>query len=602
MSAPTTADCGRWWAALPDAPAPVSWPGSGSGVLARHLSGRPWVVGRVDSARLRIITLRTARIVVIGTCLIDNGILAADAEQAAARGEFDALTRWPGSFQLAVSLPGTLMVYGDVAGLRRVYWSRHGEHVVVGDSPRRLAALAGAPLEPVWLAARLCVPEMPTVVRDSYSPYQGVTPVPPGHRALVVGQGLPQIGRYWSPPRPELGLQDGAARLRSALDAAVSGRLRRTDVGAVTLQLSGGMDSAALALLAGGDLVSVTMPSRSLVNNDTSWARTITAHLASRHVVLAEAPDFFSDLPGAVPSGMDEPIPTAAGAARTGHLARTVARHGNVLHLNGQGGDEVLLAHLAYLGDALRSPRRGLRRHLRGHAALRNVSTWQLARRAWTSGSYAVWMREAADTLGSAADPACDLVAWEAHPQLPPWASEHAHALMCSALLSTEAVPSADRGVHATLARIRAAGASAAGYARTLEALAGLTVEFPFLDRAVIEACLSVRPWERTDPWQFKPLLRHALKDLAPRHLLTRTTKSHYDDDLHHGWIRHRVEIGELLERPVLAGYGLTDSKSLSRVLSGGQHAGLPPAFLTELLAVELWLRDVIDNGRGAPT
>ncbi len=107
---------------------------------------------------------------------------------------------------------------------------------------------------------------------------------------------------------------------------------------------------------------------------------------------------FFADLDTPVPD-MDEPAPFTAGAARQRYVAALLASHGSVLHLNGQGGDEVLLAPLAYLRPALRAvPRTGMR-HLRGHAALKDIPVPALARAVIRSESFAAWLRSSADTL-----------------------------------------------------------------------------------------------------------------------------------------------------------------------------------------------------------
>lgn len=291
--------------------------------------------------------------------------------------------------------------------------------------------------------------------------------------------------------------------------------------------------------------------------------------------------------------GLDEPATFTAGAARLGFTARLLQERGVTLCLNGQGGDEVLLAPLAYLGAALRVvPRTGWR-HSRGHAALKNVSPFSLARAALRHEPFAEWLRGHAFTVCVETPPASAATGWEAPPLLPPWATEEAARLLSSAMTVDCPQPIAeDRAIHAAVARIRSSASRAALYRDAMHA-AGVRAAMPYFDRAVAEACLSVRPWERTDPWRPKPLLHMAFGNGAPQGILTRRTKGHYNADIHYGWSRHRGRVLDLLDGSRLAELGLIDARRLRRRLAEFGASVLAPAFVTELIAAEVWLRDL---------
>jgi asparagine synthase (glutamine-hydrolysing) len=121
----------------------------------------------------------------------------------------------------------------------------------------------------------------------------------------------------------------------------------------------------------------------------------------------------------------------------------------------------------------------------------------------------------------------------------------------------------------------------------------GVPAEFPFFDRAVLEGCLAVRPWERTDPWQPKPLLRAALTGMVPERLLTRRTKAHYNDDIYRGWKANQHHVADLLDDSRLSGLGLIDTGVLRRNLRSFGPSGLAPAFVTDTIACEVWLRNL---------
>jgi asparagine synthase (glutamine-hydrolysing) len=200
------------------------------------------------------------------------------------------------------------------------------------------------------------------------------------------------------------------------------------------------------------------------------------------------------------------------------------------------------------------------------------------------------------------------LTGCEAVPQLPPWASGAATEQAIE-LLNALGPPAGDVVTHATLARIHACARRAAAYGDAL-AQHGVPVHFPYFDRAVIEACLATRPEARTTPYQPKPLLAAALEPIAPR-LLVRRDKGHHNHDLHAGLAAHTSHLLDLFgDECALARAGLINAGVLRRALTGtgplSLAGGLPLAFLTETIAVEVWLRnqegdidDVLAPGTG---
>lgn len=584
---------GGWWLALPATAAPAIERHPDLPVIARHPSGHPWLLG--DGLTILAASAGPVSIAAVGTPLVDELEFASAARRAAEHDDYDPLMSYPGNYGLVVCEPARTMVYSDVSGLHRAYTSRYGPTALASSHARLLANVRGTDLDPVWVAARLCSPAIPTVVRDTRSPYKEVTPIPAGCRAALHEHRAPSIARYWEPPEPTLSREQGADRLRAALEIAVGERARRTN-GTVTVQLSGGLDSSALAALATSTVgrervVLATIPS--VESGDVHWSRLVAEHLDVQHEVLTNAPSLFSGLPGITPKATDDPPPSTTGAARTVHMARAITRVESTLHLNGQGGDEVLGASLAYLDPELRTCSRGTIRYLRGHAALRGWSATTLARHALAPTSYRTWLRHAAESLSHQVDALRDAVSWEAHPRLVPWASAHAHVMVRDALTNAAETmtPIGDRPLHATLARIRASAYAANAYGQSMNEF-GATPVFPFFDREVIEACLSTRPWARTDPWEFKPLLTTAMRDVLPMQLIARMTKGSYTPDVHAGWSRHRTEVLALVRDPLLADLGFVDRDRLHRSLTGWGASGVPPAYVTDLLALELWARN----------
>lgn len=80
---------------------------------------------------------------------------------------------------------------------------------------------------------------------------------------------------------------------------------------------------------------------------------------------------------------------------------------------------------------------------------------------------------------------------------------------------------------------------------------------------------------------------------MIPAAALSRRTKGEYNADIHHGWSTHRRQVAELLDCPRLVEHGLIDPATLRAALAAFVPSGLPPAWITDLIAVETWLRDL---------
>lgn len=133
----------------------------------------------------------------IGTCLATDRELTAQVESAVWHEDYDVLTTFPGSYHVAVSAPTDAVVFGDVAGLRRVFTTQAGAVVVAGSHVDALRRLVGAPVSRRWLAARLTSPDMPSAVRESLSPFEAIHPIPAGHRLTLAG-GAARHAPYWT--------------------------------------------------------------------------------------------------------------------------------------------------------------------------------------------------------------------------------------------------------------------------------------------------------------------------------------------------------------------------------------------------------------------
>jgi len=136
--------------------------------------------------------------------------------------------------------------------------------------------------------------------------------------------------------------------------------------------------------------------------------------------------------------------------------------------------------------------------------------------------------------------------------------------------------------------------ANAQRYLRELGHRVGVAVHAPFLDNVVIRACLRVPASQRMDPWTYKPLLPCALAGLVPDQVFDRRDKGDYTAEDYRGARGAAPRLRNLLRNSRLADLGVIEpgrvGESLDRLLTG---MTVPLGELNNLLAVELWLRDL---------
>jgi asparagine synthase (glutamine-hydrolysing) len=176
------------------------------------------------------------------------------------------------------------------------------------------------------------------------------------------------------------------------------------------------------------------------------------------------------------------------------------------------------------------------------------------------------------------------------------WFTRHARRLTATALRTTaSACTTADNGVTpgdaTSLAMIHTYGRAHRIHI-SLAAAQSVQLHAPYLDDAVVSACLAVPAANRTSPRQTKPLLRAAMTGRVPESVLTRTTKGDYSMLTYRGLSRHHPVLSDLLTGSRLVSPGLLDDSAVRADLARGA-AGLPIplAALDQILGTELWLR-----------
>jgi asparagine synthase (glutamine-hydrolysing) len=592
----------RWFGGFsnPTAPAaPVHAPDEGSAWPSVPDLPGCWRVGQWAGHEFR--TTRTGRrtVAVIGPCGMGRG----DLHRLGAHGVPDDVAwRWPGSYvTVEVTDEGTT-VWNDLGGAWPIYFLRAHGGVYWASSSRPLADLIDAGPDLDRMAAWLVAPTEPQLLVGR-SAFDGVCHVEAGHRlTLSARPGTATVHRVWS-PRPRSG--SAAERLRAELAAAVAVRLDAASV--PTVDLSGGFDSTALAMLAHESaradqtVTGVTVyPVGHAVGGDLDYARSAAEHSGITHRLMPldseHAP--YTGL-NAVPV-TDEPAPSTIAHARfSAQLQWMRETLGTDCHMTGDGGDSLLCSPPIMLADlfAIGRNRRAVVETIRW-ARLRRLPVWPLLKSAYRTSRAdrsAVLGRLTVDLfLRQGANSADGDIGWCTREKPPSWATKDAlgrASAVASAWADYEHEP-APGTFSTTLAAegMAEVGRSARADVQLAEAV-GVPLHNPYTDSRVVDAYLSVPLNERPGPAEYKPVLRDALGNLFPPELAARRTKGDFNPD-HYGGMRANMATLHEMADGQLAALGLVTPERLRRALTM-TAAGLPVPFSTvePAVAAEAWLR-----------
>ncbi|MFE0099051.1 asparagine synthase-related protein [Streptomyces sp. NPDC059009] len=533
-----------------------------------------WAVGDWRSDEVRVVKADAeTRIAVLGICGASDEELRV-ALFAARGGALRHLTAWSGSYTAVVQVGRRVMIAGDLAGARPVFYTPWAQGTAYATAALPLADLIEAHLDIGHLAALLAAPDVPEALQDS-TPYQGVRRVPPGH-ALILRTGAREIAGY--EPVASLAVAAPAGDAHSAVDGvrdalveAVRARLgaprhvpgtdidpgpvpgmgpaerraaRGMPVPGIGADLSGGPASGTLALLAAGlpgmpgtvlghgtgageRLLAVTFNDLAVNGREAELERAgaIASNPRLHHVVVAAGEEAlpYGDLDGPL---TDEPSSTLIAAQR--HRARLAS--GSADHFTGYGARQVLDAHPARLADLLMDRRR---RHLvrpmvalaksadassvmvpaRVYGAARRLS--KTPHRSGVESLADRLLHRHFDEPGGTVGASLAALAWARPGPAARWLTGEALAEVSVRLQETTTRPGPGPGQRPGEFRARAALARHAADLRVLEQAAEVRFQrlhAPFLDNQVVRACRALPEPLRVQPGARAAILRTVLE------------------------------------------------------------------------------------------
>jgi asparagine synthase (glutamine-hydrolysing) len=571
-----------------------------------HASGRPWLVGRWSPADCVVATAGSVSVAVLGVCPVNQAQLAKWAAELRTVADADRLARrLTGTFHLVVSAHGEVRVQGSVSGLRQVF------HAVVDGVPVAAdrADVLGDAVDDEMLAARVVCGLLPPPLGERPL-WRGVSALPPDHYLVMRADRVRQV-RWWRPPTPEIGLREGAVRVRAALAEAVDAR----HVERLGSDLSGGLDSTSLCFLAARrqpELLTFRWAEAEAANDDAVFSAVAAEQLtAAEHLVLPQAdlPACFAD-PATI-ADAEQPYPFMRTAARIRRSATVLAEHGVTRHLAGHGGDELFGDLPGYLPQLLRRRPLAAIKHVRGQLALHRWPLRPTLAGLLRPGTASRWWAAQAEQLTAPPLPGrFPALGWGLGSlRASEWASADAIVTARDVLrrhAETAEPLDADLGQHQYLLTLRQGAAAYRQLARLFED-AGVALDMPFFDDRVIEAAMAVRLPERATPYRYKPLLAEAMHGVLPEQIRTRTTKGVFSQDVRAGLRQHRDAIADLFADSTLAARGLIDRDRVVAALFA-PYADFRPVFAVEdLIGCENWLRTAVrptrpEDSRAATT
>lgn len=620
-----------WFVVLPDTPrgalASQRLLSAAQRVLS-HASGRPWVVGCWPEHQSVTASSGESRIVLIGESFIGAAELERYLERTTDVGGLDTLASTiPGSFHLIARIAHRDRIQGSATGMRKIFSVVVDDQVIAADRADVLAAVAGLDLDPTAIALAMLDPVAPYPLQDRPM-WRGVDLLPPDRFLLLDEYARRSTIRWWTRPFPELPMAQGAQILRRALSEAVA--VRTSLPATVGCDLSGGLDSTSICFLAArgsARLVAFTGQAMDPGDDDLAWASDAAQHLTgiTREILPRGTLPLAYDEIISSDEQLDRPFMGFVDRAKLQAALRLVRKHGATIHLTGLGGDEVVEGSVNYLCALLFAhPRRAVAR-FRGHRIQERwpARSWaELVRPRSHRGCLAALadrlirtpadptggqMRSVRPRLGRAAEilrPAELLRGWMTSPdgsaldwagaaRLPDWASPYAAELVRTALdeiLETVQPLGDTRDQHADLESVRAGADIARSFAQLAEHT-GVQLAAPFFDDRVVEASLAVRAEDRTSPWEYKPLLKDAMRGIVPAANLRRITKADVSYDEALGLSRNRADLLDLCEDSRLAELDLVDAEALRTNCRFTPDPSLPHEALQQTFACEVWLR-----------
>jgi asparagine synthase (glutamine-hydrolysing) len=490
-----------------------------------------------------------------------------------------------------------LVAARDVVGIRPLFYSIAGRRVRLASEMSALFATGALARRPNLTSLVALLVEEYDEIGDTF--YEGVRSIEPGHM-LVVERGsvrtieFDRISPRASPRR--FRFEDHAAELCGALEASVHSRLRAR--GRISAQLSGGLDSSTVVMLAARELASSGLEAPLLLHwsapgsgiDERQYASAVASRLGlSLAVTLASEHEEESKRPE--PSRQLDDVYFTALNPGLDRIFRRAGEADSRIMLTGFGSDQVMAATGS---EWWALARQGQLRHvgrvigLNQRPILRPRSLVDVARRA-----FRYLVRPALPAVATT---------WD-RIRLPgpeeTWLTRRASRLAASRRTKVRAQARgrahSDPALTALCERLRGWDIGfVMSHIGRHAALRGIELRYPFLDRRVIDLLLSVPHDQRCHHEVRKPLLRAAMSEVLPPSVLGRTGGPNFITFVYDCTIGAKGDWLPRFMRPSrLVDLGLVDRRRLCKLFADARREQRWRLIreISNIVSLELWIR-----------
>ncbi|HHH26808.1 MAG TPA: asparagine synthetase B [Polyangiaceae bacterium] len=480
-----------------------------------------------------------------------------------------------------------LLASRDALGVKSLFYHRRPGELLVASEKQALVASALFPSRPNRLAIALFIAAHHREIDDTL--YEGVSALPPGHTLEVSGERF-ELHRDWSPDpwraAPSTDERELAALFRDTLGEAV--RCRMGEPRHLGIELSGGLDSSAVASQAGRFAASAEAPTAlhltfaGMPCEETTYGKAVAEMWGLRwHAADAVTDD------EATRVAMDHPDllyhPTEACFMP---LLRAARRDGIRTVLTGMGGDQWLDENSGDGPDALAAC------DLKDVVAITGIGQQPFSGRPYRK-------LVGFGIRGLLPEPA-RLVYRRVVPRGPLPLLRSSWSARVNEVVDDERrarrpwrYPSQSAAEMCDEVE-RFSSRMPLGLSELVGSRLGLEITHPFFDRRVFELMLTMPRAQRLrcGVLKGKPLLRRALKTDLPPEVLERKGAAIYSCYIDHLFLtRRRSEIQELISNSRLADLGIVEPAAARETLEARMADPLSAKHLVLLISMELWLR-----------
>jgi asparagine synthase (glutamine-hydrolysing) len=504
-----------------------------------------------------------------------------------------------------------LFLARDRLGVKPLYWARRGERLIFASEIKAILASGLVVPRPNEAA----IPELlgTRSLAGSDTMFEGIYTLLPGH-VLTFEDGQVACRRYWDVPTGET--LSGATRdrvsdvrrFRALLEESI--RLRLMSDVPLGVFLSGGIDSSAIAALMaamiGRPLQTFSVGFKARAYNEFESARQVAQAIgADPHEVVIDERDFFGALPRLV-WHEDEPIAHPSSVPL--YFVSKLARESVTVVLTGEGSDELLAGYGKYPRSLLNWRvgalyAKSVPRAVRDRVALSTTRVpgrlGRYVRRSFLGVAHAPELTFFDTFAGVNLARQGELLS----PQFAQDAGvERAYGPSMTHFLAPDGKTSLlDRMLYADMKTYLV---ELLMKQDQMSMAASIESRVPFLDHHLVEFAAGLPADRKLSRFSTKRILREAMRDLLPRHILERPKMGFpvpFGSWLREGWDDPIREV--LLDRRSRE-RGILDSAAVERLLraaSSSSGDSQDADAVWQLLNLELWYRTFID-GDGVQT